>query len=175
MCILVGGHPELADASLLLEKMRELDRDGMHKSAEYIGNFLLSAHAANSAAHVEALEAFGDVMFNLRQYKRALKYLTDALHAKTGQKSSTGDTELKFRIAKCHYELGEKRLATGVLDSISPRYRTPAINMMLGRLNKSAEIDRAAVSAYKEAFVCDCPPCPRARAVLLDLASISAQ
>ena len=70
-------------------------------------------------------------MYNRKQYKRALvrrpthksgsshlssptlpsvqKYLTEALAGRRTSKQASSDAELKFRIAKCHSELGEKR------------------------------------------------------------------
>jgi len=114
------------------------------------GNFILSGHNPGSQIHTTALEIFGDVMYNRKQYKRALKYLTDTLTGRKVLKQTTNDADLKFRIAKCHAELGEKRLAIQMLDSIPSRFRTPAINMMLGRLNQQSEVERAAISAYKE-------------------------
>lgn len=140
----------MPDGEKLLEKMIQLDNEGLHPSAEYIGNFLLSAHNPGSSVHCATLEAFGDVMFNRKQYKRALNYLSEALQSRRGSKQQTSDADLKFRIAKCHVELGEKRMATQMIDSIPSRFRTPVINMMLGKLNQGAEVERAAISAYKE-------------------------
>ena len=49
-----------------------VDPDDVISEHRLQGTFLLSAHNPGSAPHTAALEAFGDVMFNRKQYKRAL-------------------------------------------------------------------------------------------------------
>merc|ERR1712166_905717 len=140
------------DANALLEKMSQLSEDGMHKSAEMLGTFLLSSQVDGSPGKLNSLEAFGGLMMKTKEYRRALKYLNEALTARRSSRANrlqSADALLRLKIAQCQVEIGETKQALDTLEAIPARQRTPTANMLLGKLSQHGA-DRAAVTAYKE-------------------------
>lgn len=114
--------------------------------------------------------------FKERQFRAALRTLQELIHLRTmmvGRKSTCGlvalesayaefgDVEMRRRLAECYREIGDTRLAIGVLLQVPVKSRTPRINLMLARLQlhgttTTTRNKAEALFAYKE-VIRECP------------------
>ncbi|KAH8362622.1 hypothetical protein KR200_010804, partial [Drosophila serrata] len=114
--------------------------------------------------------------FKERQFRAAQRTLQELIHQRSlmvRKRNSNmaaiesvyaefGDVEMRRRLAECYREIGNTRLAIGVLLQVPVKSRTPRINLMLARLQhyggpSSAGRNKAeALYAYKE-VIRECP------------------
>ena len=135
-----------------------------YDSAETICSLYLSslsrAESKNSAKfHHAALELLGDIIFQKGEYKRALSYYKQSsiqkkLAVGSGNRSrsnsidSTVDGQLRYKQCLCHIELKDTTTAIREFEAIPTQWRDFKINMCMGKLYKSTNLKRHAVSCF---------------------------
>ena len=58
--------------------------------------------------------------------------------------------DVKCMMAECHISANQSNLALSLLENVSPKSRSPRLNMMLGNLYHQTGMERPAITAYKE-------------------------
>ncbi|VVA16834.1 PREDICTED: anaphase-promoting complex subunit [Prunus dulcis] len=143
-----------------------------------MGCFLVSSPAANAEVNphlkAESLVLLGDSLFREREYRRAIHTYKQALQfckmiSKTNATSTRSslssnrssspnffnisginENEVKFKIASCHFSLGENGPALSEMDNIPSKVRNLQMNLLMGKLYRYSRQNRAAVSCFKE-------------------------
>ena len=116
----------------------------------------LAAFAAGPAQQsAEIFVVYGNALFGLCEYKRALPQYRRALDLLTGDKE-TDVSELLWKMAECHRLIGDFNAQLSTLESIPIQCRTPAINVALGKLYQRFNIETVAIACFLEALT-SCP------------------
>jgi tetratricopeptide (TPR) repeat protein len=105
------------------------------------------------------LELLGDIIFKKGEFKRALSY-----YRQSSQQSNLGliansrkrnnsienssDSQLRYKEGQCHIELKDYTTAIRELEAIPALLRDLKINMCMGKLYKSANLKRHAISCF---------------------------
>ncbi|GMH08334.1 hypothetical protein Nepgr_010174 [Nepenthes gracilis] len=152
---------------------------GLYSSAQLLGCFLVSSSPVNAETgpnlKAENLVFLGDALFRGREYRRAIhiykqamqlykiipKQNTPTLRSSLSASnrspspnsvniSAINENEVKFKIASCHCQLNESRAALAEMEGISSKARTLPMHLMMGKLYRNSQHNRAAVACYKE-------------------------
>ncbi|KAI5349569.1 PREDICTED: anaphase-promoting complex subunit [Prunus dulcis] len=160
------------------DQIATLMEHGLYNSAQMLGCFLVSSPAANAEVNphlkAESLVLLGDSLFREREYRRAIHTYKQALQfckmiSKTNATSTRSslssnrssspnffnisginENEVKFKIASCHFSLGENGPALSEMDNIPSKVRNLQMNLLMGKLYRYSRQNRAAVSCFKE-------------------------
>ncbi|XP_007222910.1 anaphase-promoting complex subunit 7 [Prunus persica] len=160
------------------DQIATLMEHGLYNSAQMLGCFLVSSPAANAEVNphlkAESLVLLGDSLFREREYRRAIHTYKQALQfckmisktSATSTRSSLSsnrssspnffnisginENEVKFKIASCHFSLGENGPALSEMDNIPSKVRNLQMNLLMGKLYRYSRQNRAAVSCFKE-------------------------
>ncbi|ONI28397.1 hypothetical protein PRUPE_1G140200 [Prunus persica] len=132
----------------------------------------LMEHGLYNSAQMLVL--LGDSLFREREYRRAIHTYKQALQfckmisktSATSTRSSLSsnrssspnffnisginENEVKFKIASCHFSLGENGPALSEMDNIPSKVRNLQMNLLMGKLYRYSRQNRAAVSCFKE-------------------------
>eukprot|EP00126_Sphaerothecum_destruens_P006731 Sdes_comp19504_c0_seq1m11025 len=161
----------MPEATNLQSQLRALYESGLNSSVVLVGNILLSSLEKKSRSNISSkapllsesilpLALCGKVYFQNQEYKRALTCFRKAIYLKdktesvrdSGKKedAETNLDNLKYNLFCCYSELGDDKNALSVLASIPFRQRTLEVHRRLGTLYDKGNMDRAAISCYKE-------------------------
>ncbi|KAL6293214.1 hypothetical protein ACE6H2_001356 [Prunus campanulata] len=160
------------------DQIATLMEHGLYNSAQMLGCFLVSSPAANAEVNphlkAESLVLLGDSLFREREYRRAIHTYKQALQfckmiSKTNATSTRSslssnrssspnffnisginENEVKFKIASCHFSLGENGTALSEMDNIPSKVRNLQMNLLMGKLYRYSRQNRSAVSCFKE-------------------------
>ncbi|CAL2227091.1 unnamed protein product [Prunus armeniaca] len=160
------------------DQIATLMEHGLYNSAQMLGCFLVSSPAANAEVNphlkAESLVLLGDSLFREREYRRAIHTYKQALQfckmiSKTNATSTRSslssnrssspnffnisginENEVKFKIASCHFSLGENGAALSEMDNIPSKVRNLQMNLLMGKLYRYSRQNRSAVSCFKE-------------------------
>ncbi|XP_008223120.1 PREDICTED: anaphase-promoting complex subunit 7 [Prunus mume] len=160
------------------DQIATLMEHGLYNSAQILGCFLVSSPAANAEVNphlkAESLVLLGDSLFREREYRRAIHTYKQALQfckmiSKTNATSARSslssnrssspnffnisginENEVKFKIASCHFSLGENGAALSEMDNIPSKVRNLQMNLLMGKLYRYSRQNRSAVSCFKE-------------------------
>jgi tetratricopeptide (TPR) repeat protein len=105
------------------------------------------------------LELLGDIIFRKGEFKRALSYYRQSSQQKkigngmSNRKRSNSienaiDGQLRFKECQCHIELKDLTTAIRELEAIPLSLRNLKINMCMGKLYRSANLKRHAISCF---------------------------
>lgn len=123
---------------------------------------------------------YGESLFNEYRFRRAEHIFRQALQAKKilvkmkpfvkNEMASDifTEPEIKYKIARCLWEIRRTDDAINILQSISIKQRSPKINSLLGKLCHYTRNERCSVSAYKE-VIRECPLAMEAIEALLSM------
>jgi len=157
-------------ASITVEHIAKLHEEGLHDSVRSLVSLMLALSEYTNPEKAslqivvnkyQMLIYYGHALYEDEQYKRAEYYFSEALKlrktlmrmkSKSGgrQPSIVGEVEVKFWIYQCFMKLRDFRQAVSVLEGISPKQRTPKVNMMLAKLYHKNGMERSAITCYKE-------------------------
>ncbi|CAB4293338.1 unnamed protein product [Prunus armeniaca] len=168
----------LAEMDVPKDQIATLMEHGLYNSAQMLGCFLVSSPAANAEVNphlkAESLVLLGDSLFREREYRRAIHTYKQALQfckmiSKTNATSTRSslssnrssspnffnisginENEVKFKIASCHFSLGENGAALSEMDNIPSKVRNLQMNLLMGKLYRYSRQNRSAVSCFKE-------------------------
>ncbi|GAB2266466.1 Anaphase-promoting complex subunit 7, partial [Dionaea muscipula] len=170
---------------------------GLYTSAQLLGYFLVSSSSMSAetcpSLKAENLVFLGDALFREREYRRAIHMYKQALQLyKISPKQNTptlrsslsasnrspspssvngsviNENEVKFKVASCHCQLSESKAALIEMEGIPYKARSLPMHLMMGKLYRSSQHNRAAVACYKECLR-HCPYVLEAITALADL------
>lgn len=122
----------------------------------------------NAQQHFLTQMYYGESLFCEYRFRRAEHIFRQALQAKKillkmkpfikseAAPDPFTEPEIKYKIARCFWEIRRTDDAIIILQSISIKQRSPKINDLLGRLCHYTRNERCSVSAYKE-VIRECP------------------
>ncbi|GAY35997.1 hypothetical protein CUMW_019730 [Citrus unshiu] len=161
------------------EQITALIDQGLYDSAQTLGCFLVSSSAINgeTSPHLKAenLIILGDSLFRDREYRRAIHTYKQALQyykivpkqnstssrssLSTSNRSSSpnsfnvsaiNENEVKYKIASCHFALGETKAAIVEMEGIPSKARNLQMSLLMAKLYRNSRHNRGAVACYKE-------------------------
>ncbi|KAH9765658.1 Anaphase-promoting complex subunit 7 [Citrus sinensis] len=161
------------------EQITALIDQGLYDSAQMLGCFLVSSSAINgeTSPHLKAenLIILGDSLFRDREYRRAIHTYKQALQyykivpkqnstssrssLSTSNRSSSpnsfnvsaiNENEVKYKIASCHFALGETKAAIVEMEGIPSKARNLQMSLLMAKLYRNSRHNRGAVACYKE-------------------------
>lgn len=163
---------------MLREQMIFLLEQGLHDSAEMLGNFLMSLVSTNAelspASRAESVILFGDALYGRKEYRRALHVFRQALQlcratpkqpmsgtrtpvlsrpssaASTPHDSKINENEVKYKIGLCYLAVHDTRAALSEMEGIPSKARTLRMNLTLAKLYRMTGYDRVATASYRE-------------------------
>jgi tetratricopeptide (TPR) repeat protein len=163
-------------STCLVNEIKRLHGLKFFDSAEGLVSTLLAS--TSGPDHISALELWGDVVFDKKEYRRALQIYVQAFVNKkmvsSGSTRSSGAVpiedlaKLSFKCCQCHIELKEHSAALKELESIPLKYKTEEMQMCAGKLYLEGGLKRTAISAYK-GVVASSPFALEAITALIDL------
>ncbi|KAH9683321.1 Anaphase-promoting complex subunit 7 [Citrus sinensis] len=123
----------------------------------------------------QMLIILGDSLFRDREYRRAIHTYKQALHyykivpkqnstssrssLSTSNRSSSpnsfnvsaiNENEVKYKIASCHFALGETKAAIVEMEGIPSKARNLQMSLLMAKLYRNSRHNRGAVACYKE-------------------------
>lgn len=152
---------------------------GLYDSAQMLGCFLVSSSTINgeTSPHLKAenLIILGDSLLRNREYRRAIHTYKQALQyykivpkqnstssrssLSTSNRSSSpnsfnvsaiNENEVKYKIASCHFALGEIKAAIVEMEGIPSKARNLQMSLLMAKLYRNSRHNRGAVACYKE-------------------------
>eukprot|EP01041_Mallomonas_annulata_P006220 gene6220-12601_t len=152
-------------ANMFKVQIQTLLDKGLFDSAEILSGLLISAISSSTSTDCsEAFELFADALYAKQEFKRALDYY---LLAFQNRKSNTNlsrarvnrqtieseiDAYLKLKECQCRIQLKDSSIALRELETIPQKYRDVRIHCTLGKLYKSNNLRRHAITSYKDAL-----------------------
>jgi predicted nicotinamide N-methyase len=181
----------------LLEKIRHLKSLKHYDAAEAVTSNVLTALSATAGSSTTAsatskssatptvatvLELLGDIVFEKREYKRAMPLFGQAFtqrvellqdpcrpHVVASQMITCPElARLKFKRCLCNVEAREFSAALKDLELIPMKFRTEDMQMCAARLYVEGGLKRTAISTYK-AVLTTCPYSVEAITALIEL------
>jgi tetratricopeptide (TPR) repeat protein len=131
----------------LVHNCRNLNNQSLFASAASLAAFA----AGSSQQDPEVFIVFGNALFGLCEYKRALPQYRRAFDLISGDKDVDG-SDLLWKIAECHRLIGDFNAQLSTLETIPIQMRTPAINVALGKLYQRFNIETVAIACFLEAL-----------------------
>lgn len=110
----------------------------------------LYVHYADSLYYLQKYSEAANAYIQVFQIKKFLLKAKSTLKAPDNQKELPSDVELKYRCHICFLKQKQIQKAVEVLQSIHARNRTASINMALGNLYTETDMERSAITCYKE-------------------------
>ncbi|GKV38998.1 hypothetical protein SLEP1_g46840 [Rubroshorea leprosula] len=160
------------------DQIAALLENGLYSSAQTLGSFLVSSSSVNaeSSPHLKAenLILLGDALFREREYCRAIHTYKQALQyykiipkqnstsrssLSSSNRSSSpnsfnisaiNENEVKFKIASCHFALGETKAALVEMEGIPSKARNLQMSLLMAKLYRNSKHNRSAVACYRE-------------------------
>ncbi|KAL6044789.1 hypothetical protein QOT17_023132 [Balamuthia mandrillaris] len=128
---------------LLLLQLKDLNEKGLFRSAELLGNFLISDGSASSLAETHVF--FGDTLMGKKEFVRAMRHYRLALQKKA---ISCKASSITWKMAQCLLHLKEERAALKTLEGIPEQQRTLEMNMCMASLCRKLGFIGAAKAKY---------------------------
>ncbi|KAG0599369.1 hypothetical protein M758_12G146900 [Ceratodon purpureus] len=185
---------------VLREQMTFLLEQGLHDSAEMVGNFLMSLVSTNGelspGSRAECMILYGDALYGRKEHRRALNVYRQALQlcratpkqpmsgtrtpvqsrpasaASAAHDSKINENEVKYKIGLCHLAVHDTRAALSEMEGIPSKARTLRINLTLAKLYRMTGYDRVATASYRECLK-QCPYVLEAIVALAELGMAS--
>ncbi|GLT99189.1 hypothetical protein SLE2022_166420 [Rubroshorea leprosula] len=160
------------------DQIAALLENGLYSSAQMLGSFLVSSSSVNAetSPHLKAenLILLGDALFREREYCRAIHTYKQALQyykiipkqnstsrssLSSSNRSSSpnsfnisaiNENEVKFKIASCHFALGETKAALVEMEGIPSKARNLQMSLLMAKLYRNSKHNRSAVACYRE-------------------------
>ncbi|PRP81097.1 hypothetical protein PROFUN_11211 [Planoprotostelium fungivorum] len=155
--------------------MLSLIKEGQFESAEILvrrrfdpsitslqGSLLISSGSPT----MDTFSLYADCLYASKQYRRALLYYERATTVRSQRRSAattrassrTSDDEdsllanIRFKMAKCFFEVNDKRSAVAQFEAIPHISRTLSMNMWMGKMLHKHNGPKNALPYYKEAI-----------------------
>ncbi|XVF38666.1 hypothetical protein REPUB_Repub20aG0122200 [Reevesia pubescens] len=181
------------------EQISVLLDNALFSSAQLLGSFLVSSSTVNAetSPHLKAenLVLLGDALFRDREYRRAIHTYKQALQyykiipkqntttsrssLSASNRSSSpnsfnisaiNENEVKFKIASCHFALGEAKMALVEMEGIPSKARNLQMSLLMAKLYRNTKHNRGAVTCYRECL----RQCPYVIEAIIALAELGA-
>ncbi|XVE65654.1 hypothetical protein DITRI_Ditri08aG0017400 [Diplodiscus trichospermus] len=181
------------------EQITALLDNNLFSSAQLLGSFLVSSSTVNAetSPHLKAenLILLGDALFRDREYRRAILTYKQALqyykiipkqNSTTSRSSlsasnrssspnsfnisAINENEVKFKIASCHFALGETKVALVEMEGIPSKARNLQMSLLMAKLYRNTKHNRGAVTCYRECL----RQCPYVFEAIIALAELGA-
>ncbi|GAB1607142.1 anaphase-promoting complex subunit 7-like [Argonauta hians] len=167
----------------LFENVKRLYDCELYSDLKQLASLVLTMSDQNSdlltlAQKYQCTVYYAHSLYQLREFRKAESLYRKALLLKkvinktkgknTSHVEITSEVEVKYKIHLCHCKLKQYKEAINVLEGVIAKKRNAKINLALAHLYKQSNMDRPAITCFKEVI----RECPLAVEALMGLISL---